>query len=77
MATKKNSTSTMWYQAPLYRSSDDRMIAGVLGGLSEYTKIHASLLRLIYVLLTAFTGFFPGILAYVIAALILQPKSAQ
>ena len=53
------------------------MVAGVLGGLSEYTKIHVSLLRLVYVLLTAFTGLFPGILAYLIAALILQPKSAE
>lgn len=75
MPAKK--TKPVWYQTPLYRSDTDRIVVGVLGGLSEYTKIHVTLLRLAYVLLTAFTGIFPGILAYVIAAVILQPKSAQ
>ncbi len=77
MPTKKSEKPSIWYQTPLYRSTTDRMIAGVLGGLAEYSGVHVTLFRLAFVLLTAFTGLFPGILAYLIAALILQPKSAE
>jgi len=37
----------------LYRSRDDRMIAGVCGGLGDYLKIDPTLIRLVFVL-----GFF-------------------
>ncbi len=55
----------------LYRSKSDRMLAGVLGGLAEYFDIDGSLLRILWVLLTAFTGFFLGILIYVCAIFII------
>jgi len=50
------------------------MLAGVCGGLAEYFNIDSSLLRLIWVLVVIFTGFFPGVLAYIIAALIVPKK---
>lgn len=46
----------------LYRSHYNRMVAGVLGGLSDYTKIDASLLRMLFVL-GVFFGF--GVLLFV------------
>jgi len=58
----------------LYRSAHDKMLAGVCGGLAEYFNIDSSLLRLIWVLVVIFTGFFPGVLAYIIAALIVPKK---
>ena len=58
----------------LYRSAHDKMFAGVCGGLAEYFNIDSSLLRLIWVLVVIFTGFFPGVLAYIIAALIVPKK---
>ncbi len=51
------------------------MFAGVIGGLSETFNINASLLRLIYSLLTVFTsGVF--LLVYVAAAFLL-PKDSE
>lgn len=55
----------------LYRSSKDVMIAGVCGGISEYTGMDATVLRLLWVLVVIFTGFFPGILAYIVAAIVM------
>ncbi len=40
----------------LYRSQDDRMIAGVCGGLGEYFDIDPTLMRLIFVFGTFITG---------------------
>ncbi|RJP46079.1 MAG: PspC domain-containing protein [Armatimonadetes bacterium] len=63
-------------QKQLYRSRDSRIIAGVFGGLGKYFNIDATVLRLVWLLITVFTGFIPGLVAYVLAAMIipLEPK---
>ena len=40
----------------LYRSTSDRMIAGICGGLGEYFGIDSTLVRLIFVFGAIFTG---------------------
>lgn len=60
----------------LYRSTQDRMVAGVIGGLAEYYQSDSSLFRLIWVLITVFTGFFPGLLIY-LAAIFIIPIPAN
>jgi phage shock protein PspC (stress-responsive transcriptional regulator) len=55
----------------LQRSKTNRMFAGVLGGLAKYFDIDASLLRILWVLLTVFTGFFLGIFVYLCAIFII------
>jgi len=58
----------------LYRSQD-RMVAGVLAGLAEYINADKSLIRLVYVLLSIFSAGFPGLLAYIIAWIVIPEKS--
>ena len=53
----------------LYKSTRDRKIAGVCGGLAEYFNIDATIVRLILVVLVLACG--TGILAYLIAAIIM------
>ena len=48
----------------LYRTSSDRMIAGVAGGLAEYFDIDPVLTRILFVVLTLSGGF--GLLTYII-----------
>ena len=40
----------------LYRSQDDRMIAGICGGLGEYFAVDSTLVRLLFVFGAIFTG---------------------
>ena len=40
----------------LYRSTSDRMIAGICGGLGEYFGIDSTLVRLVFVIGAIFTG---------------------
>jgi len=54
----------------LYLSRDDRMLAGVLGGVAEYSGLDPSLLRIGYVLVTFFSAGIPGVLLYLMVALI-------
>jgi len=48
----------------LYRSSSDRMIAGVCGGLGKYFSVDATIVRLVFLLLLIFGG--AGFLLYLI-----------
>lgn len=57
----------------LYRSQTNKVLAGVMGGIGEYFDIDPVLIRLIYLLLTVFTGVVPGIVGYLFAVLIVPP----
>ncbi len=52
----------------LTKSSHDRMIAGVCGGLAKHFGIDVTLVRVGFVVLTAFS---PGLIIYIILALIM------
>ncbi len=60
----------------LYRSRDDKIIAGIFGGLGEYTEIDSNLLRLIGLLVFLFTaGAF--LIIYLIAIFIVPLKEKE
>ena len=58
----------------LYRSGKNKVFAGICGGVGEYFNVDPALIRLIWVLVVIFTGFFPGVLAYIIAIFIVPEK---
>jgi phage shock protein C len=63
----------------LYRSTTDRKIAGVFGGIGEAWDIDPTLLRLLAVFVGIITGIFPLIITYLLAVWIipLKPDSVQ
>jgi len=58
----------------LFRSKKLRTVCGVLGGFSEAFEIDVVLLRALYILVTAFTGFAPGIVAYLLLCFIMPQE---
>ncbi len=60
----------------LYRSRHNKVVAGVMGGLGEYFELDPVLMRVIFLGLTAFSAIFPGILAYLLMALVM-PKEPE
>jgi len=59
----------------LYRSSSDRMISGVCGGIAEYFRIDSTIVRIIAVLLIFANGL--GILAYIILAIVVPLEKSE
>ncbi|QQY79111.1 phage shock protein C (PspC) family protein [Keratinibaculum paraultunense] len=59
----------------LYRSKENRMICGVCGGIAEYLNVDPTVVRLIWVLFSVFTAIFGGIIAYIIACIIIPEES--
>lgn len=55
----------------LYRSTTNRMLGGICGGIAEYFNADPTLVRLIYVVLSLFTVAFPGIIVYLICLIVI------
>jgi phage shock protein C len=51
----------------LFRSSTNKKIAGICGGIGEMTDTDPTIIRIIVVVLGLATGFFPFMIGYLIA----------
>ena len=60
----------------LARSHDDRMLAGVIGGIAARFGWNSTVLRIAYVVLSAASAAFPGILVYLILWLLMPEEGA-
>ncbi len=55
----------------LYKSAENKVVMGVLGGFGEYFNIDPVILRVLYAGISIFTAVIPGIIAYLVAALLM------
>ena len=62
-------------QRRLTKSTTNKSIWGVCGGLAEYLQVDVTLIRLAFVLLTFAGG--PGLLAYIVLGIVMPSDSAQ
>lgn len=56
------------------RARDDRMIAGVLGGIARRYGWSSTVLRVVFVLVSILSAAFPGILVYLILWLLMPEE---
>lgn len=50
---------------------EDKTLFGVCSGIAHYLNVDTTVIRLLWIVATALTGFLPGILAYIIAAFVM------
>jgi phage shock protein C len=55
----------------LYRSTSNKMLGGVCGGIGEYLDVDPTIIRILWILF-GLTGF--GVLAYILAWIVMPPK---
>ncbi len=60
----------------LYKSSEKR-ISGVCGGIAEYFNADPTLIRILWAVLTFVTSCFPGIILYIICALVMSDRPSD
>lgn len=58
----------------LLRSRDDRIIAGVCGGIAEWLGWSPTTVRILYILVSALSAAFPGILVYILLWLFMPER---
>ena len=56
----------------LYKSSTDKKVCGVCGGIANYFDVDPTVIRLIWVIFTHAGG--SGLIAYIIAAIIMPDE---
>jgi phage shock protein PspC (stress-responsive transcriptional regulator) len=61
----------------LRRSTTNRMLAGVCGGLGLYLGMDPTLVRVLFALGAFFTAFVPGIIVYLILAAVIPDDQYQ
>lgn len=59
----------------LSRSVNDRMLAGVIGGIAHRFGWSSTLLRVLYVIVSIASAAFPGILVYLILWLLIPNEA--
>lgn len=57
----------------LFKSSTNRMLCGVCGGIGEYFNIDPTVIRILWIIFSILGG--SGILAYIIAAIIIPEQT--
>ncbi len=59
----------------LYKSSTDKKLAGVCGGIADYFDVDSTLIRLAWIIAAFALG--TGLLAYIICALVMPDQPAN
>lgn len=58
----------------LYRSEDNKIIYGVLGGVGEYLDQDPAFIRFLYLFFTFVTGVVPAAVFYFVSLLVVPPR---
>jgi phage shock protein C len=58
----------------LYRSKKNRIIAGVCGGIGEYFTVDPTIIRLLWLLISIVSAGAGGVVAYIIAWIIIPEE---
>ena len=72
---KMNQREVFDMNKKLYKSKVDKKFAGVCGGVAEYFDLDSTIVRLVAILLIF--GWGSGLLAYIIAALVMPDNPYQ
>lgn len=63
----------------LYRSNENKVWKGILGGMGEYFGVDPVLVRVFFILFLFMSGILPGVLAYIVLIFIVpkRPKTVD
>lgn len=58
----------------IYRSRNERQLAGVCGGLAIYFDVDPSIIRVAWVIISLISTAVPGLLVYIICAIVIPEE---
>ncbi len=61
----------------LYRLPNKAAVSGVLAGVAEYVKLDVIVIRLLFIIGLILTGFFPLVVIYLVAHLLLPVRTGD
>lgn len=67
--SREGSGEVFGQKGTLYRSTTDKKLSGVCGGIGEYFKIDPTIVRVFWIVVTLSTGVVPGLIIYFVLAI--------
>ena len=64
------------HRSGLQRSRDQRIIAGVCGGIAEWLGWRPTMVRILFVLVSVLSAAFPGILVYLLLWILMPNRDS-
>lgn len=61
----------------LYKSTNNKMLSGVCAGFADFIGIDPTIVRVIYALASFFMGGFPGVIIYIMLAIIIPEDNGM
>ncbi|MGM8870925.1 PspC domain-containing protein [Psychrobacter sp. 2Y5] len=61
----------------LHRSQNNKMIAGVMGGIAQYLGWSPTWVRVLFVIISSLSAAVPGILIYIILWIVMPKANSQ
>ena len=61
----------------LHRSQNNKMIAGVMGGIAQYLGWSPTWVRVLFVIISSLSAAVPGILIYIILWIVMPKATPQ
>lgn len=61
----------------LYKSTNNKMLSGICAGFADFIGIDPTIVRVIYALVSFFTGGFPGVIIYIMLAIIIPEDNGM
>ena len=61
----------------LHRSRNNKMIAGVMGGIAQYLGWSPTWVRVLFVIISSLSAAVPGILIYIILWIVMPKANSQ
>lgn len=58
------------------KRSNNKIIAGICGGIAEYFNWDPTVVRIAYVLVSILSAAFPGVLVYIILWIVMPPADS-
>ena len=75
MAEARPMVSICFKHPPLKRSRNNRILAGVCGGIAEWLGWSPTLVRVLFVVISLASAAFPGIIVYLLLWLFMPLRS--
>ncbi len=57
--------------------SQNKMLAGVCAGFAEFLEVDVTMVRVLFACFVILTGFFPGVLGYLVAWFIMASEQSK
>ena len=75
--TMKKDSDAEVTKRKIFRNDEDKMIGGVCSGLADYLRVDSAFVRVLWILVTVFSGVILGVISYIVLLIVLPERDSE